>query len=80
MDISKFNIIRETGTVVHEEDYISSSGLIWEGETFTKFETILYKNNIFLIKETNGEIRMVKVIKPNGIILKFIKTYGADDE
>lgn len=79
MDISKFNIIREIGTVVHEEDYLSSSSLIWK-ENFTKFEIILYKNNVFLIKEKDGEIRMVKVIKSNGIILKFIKTYGADDE
>lgn len=79
MDISKFNIIREIGTVVHEENYLSSSSLIWK-ENFTNFEIILYKNNVFLIKEKDGEIRMVKVIKPNGIILKFIKTYGADDE
>lgn len=79
MDISKFNIIREIGTVVHEEDYLSSSSLIWK-ENFTKFEIILYKNNVFLIKEKDGEIRMVKVIKSNGIILKFIKTYGAEDE
>lgn len=64
--------------MVHEDVYISSSGFLWEGELLTKSQIFLYRNNIFLIKEINDEIRTVKVIKSNGIILSFNRTYGEE--
>lgn len=78
MDMNRFKIIKEIGTLIHEDNYISPSELIWKDDNFIDFKIILYSGNIFLIKEINEEIRMVKVIKPNGIVLSFNETYGAE--